>query len=173
LTVIVEWINAIETLIAETTDPNVVARLQEVNPLSVIENRITDDYYLDDEEFVEGMPFFVVRETTPLGFDMDSNDTMAGRGAIEVGFFEHANQYLGTPNLQVRNRLSKRYFFEFIDGVIQSVCERQNRGGTVPLSRVELIEPAKRTHPSMRDPDNPNTDFWLIRWRFICGVVGR
>ena len=111
MTVIVEWINAIETLIAETTDPNVVARLQEVNPLSVIENRITDDYYTDTEEFIESMPFFVVRESTPLGFDADSNDTMAGRGAIEVGFFEHANQYLNVPNLQVRNRLSKRYFF--------------------------------------------------------------
>lgn len=181
---IVEWINSIEALIATCSDPDVVGRLQEVNANTAIENRMTDDYYTDDEEFIEKMPFFVIRESQPTGWDMDSNDTMAGRGAIEVGYFEWANQYLTVPNVQVRNRLSKRYFLEFIDGVIQDAAERNGRNDVIdlpdssqvtlaPLSRIEIIEPAKRTAPRMRDPDNPHTDFWMMRWRFYIGTVGR
>lgn len=181
---IVEWINAIEALIATCTDPNVVERVGEVNANTVIETRIVDDHYTDDAEFIERMPFFVVRESVPTGWDLDSNDTMAGRGAVEVAYYEWANQYLDVPNIQVRNRLSKRYFLGFIDGVMQDAAERHGRNASitmpdesvvvlVPITRIEIIEAAKRTHPLDRRADNPHSDFWTMRWRFHVGAHGR
>ena len=166
---IYNWLDELSDLIAETTTPNVPERMGEANAADVLAHRIAWDHYEHESDAIEAMPFFVVCETE-ADWNSVAYQDLEMSGALEVTYFESATQHLDLDCLNARHQASKRTYLEFIECVLQSIAQRQQRSPSLlPISSISLSGLPYRTPIEKRDPDRPQADYWQSTWLVRVG----
>ena len=164
---IAAWIDEVARLVAETTTPDVAARLGEPDAAAVLANRVAWDHFDHIDEATAAMPYFVICEGQVSWKQITYDGAMSASGVIEVHFFERAKRYPDEPSLMAEHRASKRYYAEFVSSVIEDVAKRFNEGRSLRLTELQLMLPSIRTPIPERDPHDSITDFWQSRWAFF------
>ena len=163
------WLPQIAALIAGSTDPDTPARLGEATAAAVIANRIAYDHYEHETDAIDAMPYFVLADATAVWQEVSVYDLEA-HGVVEMTFFERAEQYHELSSLNARHAASKLYYLTFVESLVQSIAQRQNRSPSlVPVRRIELVGLAYRTPIDKRDLDDPRRDYWQSTWHLQIG----
>lgn len=178
----IEWLDEIAKMIAETSStvdhpewPDVPTRLGEATIQDVIDNRIHDQHFEDDELEVAtaAMPYFVIRPSSINWVRNDAQNNLRASGVVEVTFFEHTKQYPTEPTWSAnkKHREAHRYFAsDFTDPLIHSLAMRQGKSPYRLPFEIEVVTPPYRTPFIDRDPDNTQTDFFQQSWDFKIHV---
>ena len=164
---IAAWIDEVARLVAETTTPDVAARLGEPDAAAVLANRVAWDHFDHVDEATAAMPFFVVCEAIASWKQITYDGAMKAEGVVEVHYLEHATRYPDQPSLMAEHRESKRHYASFISEVIEDVAKRFNEGRSLRLTELQLVIPTHRTPIPERDPHDPVTDYWHSQWAFF------
>jgi hypothetical protein len=159
----------IEDLIVFT--PGLLARLGMVNYDQAKAQKLLWDYF-DTEDAEEqadlARPFFVLQEAE-LDYSLINEQELIGVCAVDVIYTEKAT-------FITDHKTSKLHFISFVGSMIQSMADRQNQPiagndltSYIAISRIQMIEQARRTPKSQRDTDRPLTDSWWCKWRMFVG----
>jgi hypothetical protein len=167
--VIYLWLDELSDLIAETTTPDVPTHLGETSADDVLAYRIVHDHYEDEEDAIDHMPYFVVNEMA-AHWNRVSFQDLEMSGVLELTYFETATKHLDLASVNAQHTASKRTYLEFLEAVIESIAQRQDRSPSLlPISRIEMVGMPYRTPIDKRDPDRPETDYWQMTWAVTIG----
>ena len=166
---IYNWLDELSDLIAGTTTPDVAERMGEADAADVLAHRIAWDHYEHEQDAIEAMPFFVVCETEADWRRVSFLDLELS-GMLEVTYFESATQHLDLDCLNARHQASKRTYLQFIEGVMESIAQRQERSPSlISISSISLSGLPYRTPIEKRDTDRPQADYWQSTWLVRVG----